>query len=170
MTKKLIIGVAVLLLGTMLLVFWLKANTGLRAKPRRAWKDNAIADIFQKSTDAGWIESQLAELNSRPPDAWPEVHWLSESLLLMKDGEYIVYCQCCSKQDSRIHDIFVGRGSDGKWYYTTYHFCIGMFVLTSMSRHGQPASLADFVDTYYLREFDGRSAECLNKTWPLQSE
>ena len=25
-----------------------------------------------------------------------------------------------------IHVPIFGRGSDGKWYYTTYHFCVGM--------------------------------------------
>ena len=30
----------------------------------------------------------------------------------------------------------------------------------------QPEDLAGFAKKYYLRSFDGRSDECLQKTWP----
>ena len=47
----------------------------------------------------------------------------------MTNGAYLVYSQLCTKQNPRIHDIFIARGSDGKWYYSTFHFCIEMFTL-----------------------------------------
>jgi hypothetical protein len=58
---------------------------------------------------------------------------------------------------------FLGRAFDGKLYYSTHHFCIRKLVL---GQDEQPASLKQFVETYSLRGFDGRSDECLNKTWP----
>jgi hypothetical protein len=34
----------------------------------------------------------------------------------------------------------------------------------------QPDNLAQFIAAYFLREFDGRSDECLNLTWPPKRE
>lgn len=31
----------------------------------------------------------------------------------------------------------------------------------------QPLGLSQFINAFSLREFDGRSDECLNKTWPI---
>jgi hypothetical protein len=90
--------------------------------------------------------------------------WVGDGVLLMKNGDWIAYEGICSKQDPRIHDLFIGRGSDGKWYYSTFHFCIRMTVLRVMEEW-QPDSLAQFVDAYLLVPFDGRSDECLNATW-----
>jgi hypothetical protein len=43
---------------------------------------------------------------------------------------------------------------------------IRMIVLKDMV--GQPDSLAKFRTDCFLQEFDGRSDECLKKTWPLK--
>ena len=56
------------------------------------------------------------------------------------------------------------RGSDGKWYYSTYHFCVEMIVLRDML--DQPENLAKFRNECALREFDGHSDACLETTWP----
>jgi len=82
----------------------------------------------------------------------------------MKNGDWIACQNICSKEDSRVQDLFIGRASDGKWYYSTFHFCIGMTVLRDMEQW-QPDSLAQFVDAYWLVPFDGRSDECLKATW-----
>ena len=81
----------------------------------------------------------------------------------MKNGDWIAYASRCSKEDWRIRDIFIGRATDGKWYYSTFHFCRGMLTLRVEDR---PESLDKFITAYSLREFDGRSDECLKKTWP----
>ena len=83
--------------------------------------------------------------------------------MLVKNGDWIIYASRCHKQDPRVYDIFIGRASDGKWYYSSYHFCIGMFVLAF---DGQPCDLPAFIKQYHLREFDGESDDALQKTWP----
>ena len=87
----------------------------------------------------------------------------------MTNGEWIAYTNICRKQDFKIQDLFIGRASDGKWYYSTYHFCIDMVVLRMREDmlEPRPGSVKQFADEYYLKEFDGRSDECLRKTWPL---
>jgi hypothetical protein len=136
----------------------------LRTAERRAWKDSSIGSISQRVADPAWPTSELAlfkqQANRIPEDP---SYWLSPRLILMENGEWLAYTNTCNKEDSAIHDFFLARGSDGRWYYSTFHFCKGMIVLRY---EDQPKSLAAFEKTYYLRTFDGLSDECLQKTWP----
>jgi hypothetical protein len=118
--------------------------------------------------DREWVTSEISSLKAKQTVPGQEHEaWLSPHLILMENGEWIAYASMCSKEDGRIHDIFIGRGSDGKWYYSTYHFCRQMIVLMMHSgMEGQRETLKGFAQMYHLREFDGRSDECLGKTWP----
>jgi hypothetical protein len=143
---------------------YLKNNSGLRSTARRAWKERALATIARKTADSGWLSGEIGRMrNSAARHELDSGPWLSKDIVLMKNGDWIVYANRCVKEDWRISDIFIGRGSDGKWYYSTYHFCVGMLALRTEE---QPANLAHFAETYFLREFDGRSDECLRRTWP----
>ena len=98
----------------------------------------------------------------RPAASTPSLsQWLG------KNGDWVVYASQCHKQDWRVYDIFVGRACDGKWYYSSYHFCIEMINLTV---NGQPSALPAFVEQYYLSQFDGKSDEALQKTWPPSAD
>ena len=163
--KATIAGLVVLaLLGAVGLVLT-EGGDRLHAKARKDWKDRAIIEIARRAADTNWLAIETGTLKKRAAheDA-DEGAWFTDHLILMTNGEWIVYASKCSKEDRRIHDIFLGRGSDGKWYYSTFHFCVGMVVLRMWEQ--QPASLAQFVETYFLREFDGISNDCLQKTWP----
>jgi predicted nuclease of restriction endonuclease-like (RecB) superfamily len=145
------------------LAVWIKHSTGLYGSERRAWKDQAIVEIERTAADNKGLAAEVEKLKAACA-ADPEGEaWASPQLLLMKNGDYLVYANICAKEDVRIPDIFIGRGSDGKWYYSTFHFCVGAMVLMMGER---PASLQQFVDWYYLEEFDGRSDKCLERTWP----
>jgi len=90
--------------------------------------------------------------------------WLTDQIILTRKGEWLAYANSCQKQDGGIADIFLARGSDGSWYYSTYHFCVGMVVLRMDE---QPEDLATFAKTYFLQAFDGQSDDCLQRTWSL---
>jgi hypothetical protein len=145
--------------------FLLKANTGLYGKSRITWKDKAIAEIAGETADADWLAKELASVKASVAKEPEGDAWISEHLALMKNGDWIFYANICQKQDVTIPDLFIARGSDGKWYYSTFHFCIGMLNAKVVP---QPESLTQFVDWYYLEEFDGHSDECLKRTWPLK--
>jgi len=105
-----------------------------------------------------------AEAASRSGDGW-----VGTNILLMTNGEWFVYENNCVKEPSHIHDLFLARGSDGKWYYSTFHFCIEMITLRGeVLGEAKRASLAEFADAYALHEFDGKSDNCLKKTWPIK--
>ncbi len=136
----------------------------LRTKARKEWKEKAIAEIGHRVDDRQWLAAETNTLAANAAkDASDPDAWLSDHLILMKNGEWIAYASECTKKDPRIHDVFIGRGSDGKWYYSTFHFCIGMLELRM---DDQPESHSKFGQSYFLREFDGRSDDCLNLTWP----
>jgi len=136
----------------------------LHSKARKQWKNEAIQEIAKKVGDPRWVESELLEIREKMAHAGENSEtWYSPHMIVATNGEWIVFSSKCSKEDRRIHDIFIGRGSDGKWYYSTFHFCVRML---SLKMDDQSPDLATFVSTYFLREFDGQSNECLSKTWP----
>lgn len=140
---------------------------------RNRWKANAISTINRLAKDTNWVTGETARLTAQAPQVdeygnkpWPDESgegWISEHLILMRNGDWMVYDSICRKSDWRIADIFVGRGSDGKWYYSTFHFCVGAVVLRF---NGQPADLATFRKEYSLSEFTGQPSEKLGVTWP----
>lgn len=133
----------------------------LRAPARKQWKAAAISQIEQRVRNSNWLEAELQKV--RQPSSQDSLEWFSENLILTKSGDWIVFESKCSKEPGKIRDIFIGRASNGKWYYSTFHFCVRMLVLKSEE---QPGSLSEFAGTYFLREFDGQSDDCLRQTWP----
>jgi hypothetical protein len=135
---------------------------------RRAWKEKAIAGISWQLAHPTWPSNEVARLSHRgTSDHSDSDRWLSEDLILMRNGDWLTYRSVCQKEKRRIADLFIARGSDGRWYYSTFHFCIGML---DLKMEDQSEDLPAFVKAYYLRPFDGHSDECLQKTWPPGSK
>lgn len=132
---------------------------------RKAWKDKSLTELLDVVADPVAVSNGVWQLkradNGDEDSGW----WISDRLLLMQDGDWLAYANICQKQDGRIRDLFLARGSNGSWYYSTYHFCKGMIVLRM---DGQPKDLPTFIERYYLRPFDGHSEECLQTTWPVK--
>ena len=137
----------------------------LQAEPRREWKEQAIATIERRLSDRQDLQSEIDSIAKTLSTTRPAPgSWVGQDVLVMKNGEWIAFDNICSKEDSRIHDLFIGHGSDGKWYYSTFHFCRDMTTLRVM-QEWQPDSLAQFARAYWLTQFDGRSNEALKTTW-----
>lgn len=162
--KLAIAGGAALLCVVFVGLVGLAGRERLSSKARKEWKEKAIAEITQRTGNAALLAKEIDSLKTKPSVESEWDRWISEDLILMTNDEWMVYRNICAKEKRRIPDLFIGHASDGKWYYSTYHFCIGMIVLKTMM--DQPESLAKFRDECYLREFDGHSDECLKKTWP----
>lgn len=161
--KKLVL-IGLICTAALCLCWWFNPERDpLRTPARKAWKQKAIADITTRVANPAWLSNELASLTVKAGQTEGYEAWLSDSLILMKSGEWLCYTNICVKQPGGIHDLFIARGSDGTWYYSTFHFCIGMVVLRCQE---QPEDLKSFCETYYVERFDGRSNECLKKTWP----
>ena len=167
MTRRKKISLAFLLLALAVGgVYVARSPDRLHARARVEWKDRALERISERA-DPAWIEAEIARMaTARDLDYYVKdnvvLKHLTDHLILLSNGEWIVYDAICFKEDRRIHDIFIGRASDGRWYYSTYHFCIGMWDVQSA---GQYPDLASFIEYYPLVEFDGKSDECLELTW-----
>jgi hypothetical protein len=134
----------------------------LYAQPRIDWKNHAISLIQQRAADPAWIAAQTARLQAATATR-PFAHWIADEFLLMKNGDWII-CQSVSrKEPDHIQDLFIGLGSNGQWYYSTFHFDIDKAALQIEGT--QPASLLQFADAYSLRPFDGHSNDSLQSTW-----
>lgn len=127
------------------------------APARREWASRAISTIDQRAGDKAWLDATLGR-------ATTSRRWFDQSMIVARNGEWIVCENACPKEPGTPvrKDLFVGRGSDGRWYFSTFHFCVGRCVL---ELEEQPATLASFVDGYWLVPFDGKPGHCLTDTW-----
>jgi hypothetical protein len=165
--KPLVIAIVSVLLLAVIGAVVLFRPPSLQSSARRAWKEKSIADIAARIAEPSWPTNEFARLKGQSTNESSEdASWLSDHIIVTRKGEWLAYANSCQKQDGRIPDIFLARGSDGHWYYSTYHFCVGMVVLRMEE---QPEDLAAFAKTYFLRTFDGHSDDCLQKSWPLSS-
>ena len=162
---RIALGLLVLVLCIALFPLLLRASL---YAARRSWKNEAIPLITKLASNKDWIGKEIKAVGTQTNDDRVLVSgWLTDKLILMENGEWLVYQSHCSKAAPHyVEDIFLAKGSDGKWYYSTFHFCVGMVVLR-LEQETQPPSLAFFAHEYNLRQFDGRSNECLKKTAPL---
>lgn len=159
-----IVGAIILLIVVATFIRPATEESRLQSKARKQWKDRAIADITRRASATQSLTNEIIALraeSARGDEDW----WIGTNVLLMADGKYLIYSDINSKEDGRIHDLFIALNSDGKWHYSTYHFCVRMI---SIRADEQPASVDQFAQTYFTREFDGKSDECLKKTWPVK--
>lgn len=136
----------------------------LHAGAHRKWASRAITMIQQRSSDQRWLQaehSRLIAVAARQPHSGG---WVGDELLVMKNGQWMICQNVCTKEEHTPvrRDIFIGFASDGRWYYSTFHFCVGKCVLQMES---QPDSLPVFVAGYWLVPFDGNPENCLEETW-----
>jgi len=128
-----------------------------RDRVRNRWRADAVARVARLANDADWVAAEIAALRAQPTsEDGTGAGWISDDLVLLQDGSWVVYANICSKSNWRIDDLFVGRDSDGRWYQSTYHFCTGALVLRGQ---GRPPDLASFRRDYVLVEFDGRAKQ-----------
>ncbi len=132
----------------------------IRREANDAFRHNAITEIERLTDDTVWISKHQASI---PEVKWDGPRWFTQNLIEMTNREWIVYQAACRKSDWQVDDLFIGKGSDGKWYYTTYHFCVQMLELEG---DGPSPDLPAFISEYSLQEFSGTADEDLKRTWP----
>jgi hypothetical protein len=158
-----------ILLGVIVVlgVGYFSLRSSVKRKHERArseWKTRALLQLATLSITNKEISDDLAMLKA---DATPNFNWgwATDKVLRMTNGEYLIYAFYHGFNSGFIDHLFLGHGSDGRWYYSTYHFCNGMVAIRS---DDPPGSIAQFAKTYAAWEFDGKSDECLKHTWPAK--
>jgi len=138
--------------------FWLFAHWEA-ARDRTNWKGPALQRLATLSATNENIARELADLRANPNG----FDWTGDDVLLMTNGEYIIFAFRHGANNGFVDHLFLGHGSNGKWLYSTYHFCN---MMAAVRMDNPPGSIADFEKRYAVREFDGKSDECLRHTWP----
>ena len=113
---RIIIALAVLLIVGAAAVIALRPDQ-YHTSERRAAKERMI--------DAIGLQVERLDPNKKIEGG----DWWDKSFIRFADGSWITYRAQCHKVDPKVYDIFIGKGSDGAWYYSTYLFCIGMMML-----------------------------------------
>ena len=152
-------------LGTLFLIVCLACGVWWFARyrserPRTQWKVEALERLARLSITNDDVRRELEELRtSKANDA--TLGWAHEHVLLMTNGEYVIYEYRHGRNDYFPPHLFIGHCSDGRWLYSSYHFCNGMNMVRS---DDPPGSIAEFAKRYSARAFDGKSDECLKMT------
>ncbi len=157
----LVIGIPLLLVGLLAAVWWIGIT---RERIKRAeWKGPALQRIAALSLTNEVVQRELAELKAGPRPNPHFLSWTHDHVLLMTNGEYIVFEFRHGYNIGTVDHLFLGHCSDGRWLYSTYHFCSQM---AAVQGDAPPGSITEFETKYAVHEFDGKSDECLKHTWP----
>ena len=147
------------------------AVMGVRSAVRRSherarakWKTGTLQRLAGLSITNEEIRRELNEIKARTSAKVP-LGWTHEHVLLMTNEEYLIYAMRHGRNDGSLDHLFLAHASDGRWLYSTFHFCNGMVAIMS---DPPPGSTAEFQNRYAVREFDGKSDECLKHTWPVK--
>ena len=144
---------------------WCLANQRAR-RERTRWKGPALEQLAVLSITNEVIREELDQLKAGPkPDI--DFGWANDHVLLMTNGEYIIFACRHGYNNGSVDHLFLGRGSNGRWLYSTFHFCSSMVMVRG---DNPPGSITEFEERYFAREFDGKSDECLKHTWPVRKQ
>lgn len=137
-----------------------KIGRAMIESKRTSWKESALVRLQTLSLTNERVRLELEELKRAP--GINEVEWTRDHVLVMTDGQYIVYEYRHGRNGNFPPHLFLGHSSDGQWLYSSYHFCNDMAMIRF---DNQPGSIAEFSKKYFIRSFDGKSDECLKLTW-----
>jgi hypothetical protein len=129
-------------------------------RQRTQWKAEAVERLVRLSNTDDEVRRELDELQASGT-SHPELGWAHDHVLLMTNGEYITYEYRHGANGYFPPHLFLGRCSDGRWLYSSYHFCNSMIMVRL---DDPPGSIAEFAERYSACEFDGKSDECLRMT------
>jgi len=149
--------ITVLIFGFLVFTAW-RVATWATSRERTKWKTEALHRLAQQSFTNEFILHELEQMKS---PASPDLTWANEHVLLMANGEQIVYEYRHGRNIYFPPHLFLGRASNGQWLYSSYHFCNSMAMVQF---DNPPASIADFAKKHSVRTFDGKSDACLKPT------
>jgi len=156
--RKLLIGLGVFL---SLLVLFVVYQYWMLQRVRAKWMETDLPKLAILTTNDPVIQRDLNYIFNPTPNV--NFGWTGEHVLMMTNEEYLIYEFRHGYNIGTLDHLFLAHGSNGRWYYSTYHFCSQM---AGVRGDDPPGSIAEFTNRYSVREFDGKSKVCLSHTWP----
>jgi hypothetical protein len=165
LNRKLIIWLAIPVLIVVSIAGCMLVEKHRYEHARKVWKDNALVQLARTSMTNEVVLTEIDQI--KHPTRNLDFGWAHQHVLLMTNGEFLVYASRHGFNNGLVDHLFLAHGSDGRWYYSTYHFCNSM---VGVSGDDPPGSITEFASRYSAREFDGRSDVCLLHTWPEKNQ
>jgi len=162
--RTLVLWIALAILLAAGLLGWRTATHRQWQRERANWAAETLPRLAPRSATTPKIARELATLKARP-DAGGNPELTGEHVLLMTNGEYLIYASRHGAESGFVDHLFLAHGSDDRWYYSTFHFCNTMAMVRA---ENPPGSIAEFASKYAARQFDGKSDVCLQHTWPVK--
>ena len=159
--RKVIIWLAIPFIIMVLILGCRAAMKHRYESARRSWKDEALGQLARSSMTSEEVRTEIDQIKHPTPSL--NFGWTHQHVLLMTNGEFLVYAFRHGFNSGFVDHLFLAHGSDGRWLYSTYHFCNSM---AGVIGDEPPGSISEFATRYAAREFDGKSDECLQHTWP----
>jgi len=160
--RKLIIWISMPVILVGLVFGWWSVTRYKHHRARASWKATTLERLSGLSLTNDNVSRELETLKASR-GAGERQEWTGESVLVMTNDEFLVYASRHGFNSGFVDHLFLAHGSDGRWYYSTFHFCNSM----AGARFDEPpSSIAEFASRYAAREFDGKSDVCLQHTWP----
>lgn len=130
--KFIILLLVIAVSGTGLAFLVNKRRDVHHTKARREWKNEAVASIRTDLLDPDHLKKRFGKTPAPETGAaMSEAEWLTSDTIVCSDSSWLAYRGQCHKEDPKVHDIFIARASDGRWYYSDYHFCKQMLILAT---------------------------------------
>ena len=101
-------------------VWWFAKSRA--ARERAQWKGPILERLAALTITNETVRQELEALKAGPTSNM-HLGWTHDNVLLMTNGEYIVYAYRHGRNSGFVDHLFLGRGSDGRWLYSTFHFC-----------------------------------------------
>jgi hypothetical protein len=163
-SRKVIVWLAIPCALVALAIVWGAVVQHNNQRARADWKAVALSRLAALSFTNEDISRELETLRASG-GAGDHRDWVSDHILWMTNGEFLIFEFRHGLDGGSVEHLFLARSSEGRWYYSTYHFCNSMVAVMGDQ---PPGSIAEFATRYSAREFDGKSDACLQHTWPVQ--
>jgi hypothetical protein len=139
--------------------WWIKKKAD---RVRAEWLQNTIRELSGVSKTDQLIAQEIAEMSGTNVSRFASSRWINEHVLVFTNGEVLIYSQKHGGGWFGGH-VLLGRDQPGRWFYSAYHFCNKMAMI---SGDRQPGSIEEFSKIYSLREFDGTVPDVTRKRVP----
>ena len=147
--RSILLAVGFIFVGLLLLLL---IGFGWMWTERSIWKSGALSRLTTVEQSDPMVQAELQSMKDPTSESGPW-SWAGRYVVRMTNGEYLIY-QYWHRR-GMVADLFLARGSNGRWYSGDYHFCNDMAVARF---NPQPLSIAEFASKYALSEFEGPAA------------
>src|SRR5436309_571876 len=121
-SRKAIVLAAIPLVVVVLLISWWSSTRWRYERARGSWKAATLPRLAGLSITNDEVSGELEALNGAISRG-DYRNWVGDHVLLMTNGECLIYAFRHGFNNGFVNHLFLAHSSDGRWLYSSYHFC-----------------------------------------------